>query len=426
MKSVSRMNKVGVPIDVETLSQLREHWGEIRQSLINRIDSQFGVYEDGHFRTRLFCKYLQREGITAWPHTEKGSISLSDDTFKEMSRVHPQLTTLRELRFSLGQLKLNALTVGRDGRNRVWLSPYGTKTGRNAPSNSKFIFGPATWLRSLLKPEAGRALAYIDYSAQEIGVAAVLSQDAEMIGAYQSGDPYLWLAKRGGYAPESAAKKTHRELREKFKVIYLAANYGMSAHTLSGLLGIPLMEAESFLSLHRKTFPTFRAWSQRAVFFACYHGRIHTVFGWQTHVTPDVNTRSLSNFAVQANAAEILRAACCLTTEHGIRVCCPVHDALLVEADESHIDDAVTEAQSLMADASALVLNGYRLRSDATIVRHPKRYRDPRGERMWTTVMELLERYIGGVSEGIGGIGGVRGVGGYRGSLRRGRRTSGS
>jgi len=37
------------------------------------------------------------------------------------------------------------------------------------------------------------------------------------------------------------------------------------------------------------------------------------------------------------------------------------------------------------------VLGGFELRSDAKIVRHPERYMDPRGKRMWETVVEILE-----------------------------------
>ena len=33
----------------------------------------------------------------------------------------------------------------------------------------------ATWLRSLIKPEPGTALAYVDFSSQEMGIAAALS-----------------------------------------------------------------------------------------------------------------------------------------------------------------------------------------------------------------------------------------------------------
>ena len=45
------------------------------------------------------------------------------------------------------ELRLNELPVGSDGRNRCMLSAFGSKTSRNQPSNSKFIFGPSAWLR---------------------------------------------------------------------------------------------------------------------------------------------------------------------------------------------------------------------------------------------------------------------------------------
>ena len=69
------------------------------------------------------------------------------------------LGPVRDLRHALGQMRLNELAVGPDGRNRVLLSMFGSKTGRNQPSNSRFIFGPSCWLRSLIRPEPGRALA---------------------------------------------------------------------------------------------------------------------------------------------------------------------------------------------------------------------------------------------------------------------------
>ena len=59
-----------------------------------------------------------------------------------------------------------------------------------------------------------------------------------MQDAYGSGDPYLWLAKAGGFAPADATKRTHGELRDTFKVVYLAANYGMGERSLSQLISI--------------------------------------------------------------------------------------------------------------------------------------------------------------------------------------------
>jgi DNA polymerase I len=92
---------------------------------------------------------------------------------------------------------------------------------------------------------------------------------------------------------------------------------------------------------------------------------------------------------MQANGAEMLRLACCLITEQGIQVCAPVHDALLVEAPLDILDAAIALTQELMLQASAVVLDGFRLRSDAKVVRHPDRYMDERGGKMWAQVIEL-------------------------------------
>jgi len=85
-----------------------------------------------------------------------------------------------------------------------------------------------------------------------------------------------------------------------------------------------------------------------------------------------------------------LRLACCLATERGIAVCAPVHDALLIEANNELIEASVAITQEQMAAASRAVLDGFELRSDAKIVRYPERYMDPRGERMWATVTGIL------------------------------------
>lgn len=121
------------------------------------------------------------------------------------------------------------------------------------------------------------------------------------------------------------------------------------------------------------------------------HGRLWTTFGWTVNIGNNPNPRFLRNFLMQGNGAEMLRLACCLVTEHGIRVCAPVHDAILIEAPLDELDATVAATQQAMADASACVLDGFRLRTDAEIVRHPDRYMDKRGKRMWETVCGILE-----------------------------------
>ena len=179
MIAAARMEHHGVPIDTHTLASLRANWSNIQNQLIDEVDKDFGVYEGQTFKADRFAAYLTRNGIP-WPHLDSGRLDLSDDTFREMARAYPSLMPLRELRSSLSQMRLSDLAVGQDGRNRTMLSAFRARSGRNQPSNTKFIFGPAVWLRGLIKPPLGHGIAYIDWAQQEFGIAAALSGDPLM------------------------------------------------------------------------------------------------------------------------------------------------------------------------------------------------------------------------------------------------------
>jgi DNA polymerase-1 len=118
---------------------------------------------------------------------------------------------------------------------------------------------------------------------------------------------------------------------------------------------------------------------------------LHTVFGWPVHVGPDANPRSLRNFPMQANGAEMLRLACCLAVERGIEVCAPVHDAVLIAAPLERLEADVEAMHQAMRGASYIVLDGFELRADAHVVKYPDRYMDERGEVMWGRVMALMD-----------------------------------
>src|SRR5215208_6402244 len=203
-------------------------------------------------------------------------------------------------------------------------SPPMASPGRGCP--------PARWLRSLIKPAPGMALAYVDFSSQEMGIAAALSGDPALIEAYRSGDVYLSFAKRAGLAPPDATKATHGELRDRCKAVVLGTLYGMGQETLARRIGRPPCEARELLRLHKESYPRFWRWSDDTVASAVLNGRIETVFGWRLHVGAEFNARSLMNFPMQANGAEMMRLAGSLATERGIAVCAPVHDAFLIEA----------------------------------------------------------------------------------------------
>jgi hypothetical protein len=389
MAAVAWMEYHGVPIDIDTLARLRHGWLGIQGELITEVDSHFGVFEGRTFKEKLWTDWVARHGL-AWPKLESGELALDEDTFRQMARSHPDVALMHELRVSLSRLRLNDLAVGEDGRNRVMLSPFGAKSGRNTPSNSQFVFGPSTWIRGLIKPGEDRAVAYVDWSQQEFGIAAALSGDDAMIEAYTSGDPYLKFGQQAGRIPPDGSKKTHPLERELFKTCILGVNYGMGPESLAQRINRPVPYARDLLKLHHEVYWRFWEWSDGAEMFAMLHNRLFTVFGWIVNVGPKANPRSLRNFPAQGNGAEMLRLACCLATEEGINVAAPVHDALLIEASVDEIDDAVARTQELMAQASATVLGGFRLRSDANIVRYPNRYMDDRGREFWGRVMSML------------------------------------
>jgi DNA polymerase-1 len=389
--AVARMEWNGVPIDTEAFGRLREGWGSIQDALIEQVDGMYGVFRGRDFNPRLWAAWLNRNAIP-WPRLAAGRLDLSLDTFKKMAEVFPEVRPMHELRASLSWLRPLRLSVGSDGRNRCPLRPFASKTGRNQPSTSRFIFGPATWLRGLIKPGEGMALAYVDYEQQEFGIAAALSGDPAMQEAYRSGDPYLAFAKQAGAVPRDATKQTHRHERERFKQCALGVQYGMGAKSLAVRLGASVDQGRDLLRLHRRTYPRYWRWSNEVERRTHADGKLQAAFGWTVHVGQDANPRSLRNFPLQANGAEMLRLACCFLTEAGVCVCAPVHDALLVEAPAEDIDEVVAACEQEMYRASEYVLAGFPLRTEAKVVRFPERYMDPRGEAMWGTVFGLLDR----------------------------------
>jgi hypothetical protein len=400
MKAAAQMEWTGVPIDVEALELLRTRWIDIQDQLIARVDRAYGVFDGRTFKAQRWERWVKARGI-AWPQLPSGVLALDEETFRDMARTYPDVNPLRELRASLSQMRLEQLSVGTDRRNRTLLSAFRAKTGRNQPGNTKFIFGPAVWLRCLIRAEPGYGVTYVDWAQQEFGIAAALSGDQAMLDAYCSGDPYLAFAKQAGAIPPDGTKATYGAIREQYKTCALAVQYGMGDVSLALRLGQSPAVAHALLQSHRYTYPQFWRWSDSAVDYAMLYNRLHTVFGWTLHLSPSTdpkqpggNPRSLRNFPMQANGAEMLRLACCLATERGIRVCAPVHDALLIEAPLDDLDHAIAETQRAMADASAAVLNGFTLQSEAKVFPYPERYQDERGVHMWLLVWELLKEHV--------------------------------
>ncbi len=370
-------------------------WSELLKKLTAEVDREYGCFEGSVFKQNLFAEYLTRNGID-WPRTDTGKLNLTDDTFKEKAVQYPELEELRELRSTLSQTRNLKLAVGTDGRNRCMLSPFASKTGRNQPSNAEFIFGPAKWVRFLIKPEEGMALAYVDYSQQEFGIAAALSGDKAMQEAYNSGDPYITFAKQSGAVPDDATPQTHPRERAQFKTCALGTLYGLGPEGMARKLNQPVETGRQLLRHHKNCYQDFWKWSHDAVATAILKQEMQTVMGWKMNVPPRINAqegpnmRSLANFPMQGNGSEMLRVAVIKAYELDVEICATVHDALLIQAPLNLIDKAAIDTQQAMEEASELILKSFRLKTDTEVVKWPDRYFDERGAGMWSKIMNLL------------------------------------
>jgi DNA polymerase-1 len=388
MPAVAKVERDGIPIDYSLLNAIRARWSGLRLGLVEKIDRDYGVYEGTTFKTERWAAWCTAAGI-CWPRLPGGRLDLKRDTFRKMGVIHPRVLPIYELRTTLSELQINKLAVGPDQRNRYLVGAFGTKTGRNAPSSTKSIFGPSRWIRHLIKPREGMALAYLDWCQQELGIAASLSGDQVMQDVYKSDDPYLAFASLAGAVPKTATKGSHPRERGIYKVASLAVLMGMGTEALGEATGTSGAMGARLLGQHKEKFSRFWEWSDSQVDRAMMGETLRSNYGWQLHPEVDGPT-TFRNFGLQANGAEMLRIAAMAITERGISLCALVHDALLIEAPLEEIDCAVVEVKTCMAAASRAVLGGFELETESYVVRWPNRFCDERGAKMWKTVMELL------------------------------------
>jgi hypothetical protein len=96
------------------------------------------------------------------------------------------------------------------------------------------------------------------------------------------------------------------------------------------------------------------------------------------------------NWPVQSHAAEMLRWTCGLASDRGIALDGAMHDAILAEGPIEAARDLESSADRAMGDASAIVLDGPRLSTDAKIIRWPNRFRDKDGWETWRRITNVI------------------------------------
>ena len=193
-------------------------------------------------------------------------------------------------------------------------------------------------------------------------------------------------------------KKEHPDVRQRMKSLQLGISYGMGVPSLArGLDRHPIIASEIILA-HKRRYPRFWEWREQLAQAAMLDRKMETVFGWPLYISNSPNKKTLTNFPMQGNGAEMLRLDAMRMCDAGIVPCMLVHDAVLIEADN---EEQIAHAVEIMKSAGRDVCNGFEIGVDVERMEQGKRYRDKRpvATRMWEVMMRTLQE-IGALPPG--------------------------
>jgi hypothetical protein len=399
-----------MPIDMELWNLVvQENKMAVIGALIARFDPSQGsenpIYSpEGEFSSWRFEQWLIAVGITSWPRLDSGALQLDGDAFRMMYGAHPAIEGLHALRDSLGVIVRARIPIGRDGRNRPSLFPFGTATGRNAQAKS--LFNAHASMRSFMWFPADKIGLYLDWRTQEVGIAAARSGDAQLVKDYRAGDVYHALAMMCGITSLDAeswkATPEGKSQRQRMKSLQLGINYGMGVASLArGLDRHPMIGSEIIIR-HGQRYPTYWQWRAEMLQRAMLQRSIVSDYdGWSLRISHSPNKRTLYNFPMQSGGSEMLRLAANRLCDADLVPSMLVHDGILFELDN---EEQVAHAIEIMRGAGRDVCGGFEIGVDVDqklIGGAHFRDKRPVALSMWATVMETL-RELGVLPKVVG------------------------
>ncbi len=393
LKAVSRMELRGIPFDVAGHDEIVANKSVIREALAADVNRTWPIIRDQSLQKGAFLAWCGSVGID-WPATistatGKPYFSFSKEVMKDMEARHPFIAEVRQVVKTLKQLGNRSLAVDPATRRHYFsTSAFRSVTGRNQPRH--FMFSGPKWLRFLITPESpDHVLVYVDYTAQEVGIAAALSGDPVMRAVYEASDCHMAFAVRAGAAPAGATNDTHGEVRKRFKTVNLGVLFGQTEHGISARLGITHREAAAILQDHRALFPNFWRWSERIVQGSFDRGWIVTPCGWRSRVPRASNERTWMNWPMQATGGDIMRLTVTYLDRQGVRILAPVHDGFLLSCRRDQLADLRAAVDYACRTAVEHVLPGFPLRWDFTEY-DGGRFEDKDGRPLWNRLHDII------------------------------------
>jgi len=153
--------------------------------------------------------------------------------------------------------------------------------------------------------------------------------------------------------------------RRSAKAINFGLIYGMSAFGLARQLGIGRDTAQDYVERYFERYPGVRAFMDDTRERAAREGYVETVFGRRLYL-PEINARNHQrrqaaertaiNAPMQGTAADIIKRAMLAVEEtfgddHRVRMIMQVHDELVFEVAEDHLEAAKQAIRAHMVAA---------------------------------------------------------------------------
>ena len=371
----AKINATGISVDLKSFSKFKANWPVARKQLIEDYNNELNCFDGEVFKAELFEDLLRRidsKIYSTWPRTFTGKLSLTEATFKKFIHI-PEIEKVFEVKNLLSKTTLGGFSISDNGRSITNLRPFSTSSYRCAPGGSTFPFNASAWLRNFIRPPWGFYNYYIDYRSQEPAIQGYLSGDEKLIDAYKSGDIYIFAAKQFGEIPKDydvkKAKKDFLDIRNKWKIIFLATSYGMGREAVAAQLKTDTGQAAALLKKFKQLFHVYYDYINSRMNTLHRDLRIETVYGCSRHLSKYKRTTANSwrNYPIQANGAEILRAAIHALHKNNIKVCATIHDAVLIEVPIPEHKKQLQLARNLMTDAAIEIIGG-RIETDYNFI----------------------------------------------------------
>jgi len=383
------INGKGFPIDKQALKTIfinKEQTISAIQEQVNRRYSSIFVESTANNIKTLDHDKLKKIAINngyQWQASVSGYYLKMDKSYlKQLAHQYPELRLFYDAITTISSIQsTDFLMLETDGFIKPSLHLMTQKTGRNSPKPSEgYLLNASHWIRCLIKPKPNHCIISIDWCQQEIGIAAALSNDNKLIDIYDApdGDVYLTLAKMAGFAPPSATKKTHPEIRQLFKTMQIGLGYGKAVWSLtkdikqlsnSMTFSDAYNKAQQIHHWHKTTFTGYWQWTENTINQARQSGIIQSKDGWTYFVTDAVRDTQLLNYPMQANGAALMRLAIVnLAQYENIDLICTQHDAIYVNAKNCDKERIIQQIQHSMDQACSDLFNDkITLRTDVTV-----------------------------------------------------------